>query len=93
MLGGELVAFDEIHKYKNWSLELKSIYDTFPDLKVIASGSSALEIHKGSHDLTRRAITYTLYGLSFREHIELEHNITLPIYALEDMIKQHNRIA
>jgi uncharacterized protein len=49
--GGKLIVFDEIHKYQNWSSELKSIYDTFPQLNVIASGSSALEIHKGSHDL------------------------------------------
>lgn len=54
--GGQLICFDEIHKYSNWSQELKSIYDTFPDLKVIASGSSALEIYKGSHDLSRSAI-------------------------------------
>src|SRR5690242_10098137 len=40
-LGGELVCFDEIHKYPNWSMELKSICDTFPKLKIVASGSSA----------------------------------------------------
>jgi len=62
--GGELLCFDEIHKYDNWSQELKSIYDSFPNLKVIASGSSALEIHKGSHDLSRRAIVYTMVGIS-----------------------------
>ena len=64
---GKLIAFDEIHKYPAWSKELKSIYDTFPDLKIIASGSSALEIHKGSHDLTRRAAVFKIKGLSFRE--------------------------
>lgn len=66
-VGGKLIAFDEIHKYPNWSRELKSIYDTFPKLQVIASGSSALEIHKGSHDLSRRALIRRMYGLSFRE--------------------------
>src|SRR3990172_9114577 len=55
-LGGQLVCFDEIHKYPNWSKELKSIYDSFPNLKIIASGSSAMQIQKESHDLSRRAI-------------------------------------
>ena len=81
-LGGVVVAFDEIHKYSNWSMELKSIYDTFPDLRILASGSSALEIHKGSHDLTRRAIVYHLFGLSFREFIELKYGISLPLYRI-----------
>jgi predicted AAA+ superfamily ATPase len=54
-LGGELICFDEIHKYSDWSMELKSIHDTFPNLKILASGSSALEITRGSHDLSRRA--------------------------------------
>jgi len=62
--GGKLIAFDEIHKYPSWSQTLKSIYDTFPKLHVIASGSSALEIHKGSHDLSRRAIISKISGLS-----------------------------
>jgi len=42
--GGKLLCLDEIHKYEDWSQELKSIYDSFPKLKVVASGSSALEI-------------------------------------------------
>jgi predicted AAA+ superfamily ATPase len=69
-LGGKYIAFDEIHKYPEWSIELKSIYDTFPELTILASGSSALEISKGSHDLARRAVVYRMFGLSFREFIE-----------------------
>ena len=65
--GVELIAIDEIHKYPQWSRELKSIYDTFPQLRIIASGSSALEIVKGSHDLSRRALLYSMQGMSFRE--------------------------
>ena len=60
-LGGEMICFDEIHKYAKWSTELKSIYDTFPKLTIIASGSSALEIYKGSHDLSRRAVAYMMF--------------------------------
>ncbi|MFI5343744.1 MAG: ATP-binding protein [Chlamydiales bacterium] len=91
--GGQFIAFDEIHKYLNWSMELKSIFDTFPELRIIASGSSALEIHKGSHDLTRRAIVYHLYGLSFHEFIELKYGLELPIYKLEEIISEHPKIA
>lgn len=92
-LGGKVIAFDEIHKYPNWSLELKSIYDTFPKLRIIASGSSALEIHKGTHDLSRRAVTYKMYGLSLREFIELSHNISLPSFNLQDILQEHSQLA
>lgn len=92
-LGGKLIAFDEIHKYENWSLELKSIYDTFPDIKIITSGSSALEIQKGSHDLSRRAIVHRLRGLSFREYLELYYDLSLQPYALDEILKNHIRIS
>jgi len=68
--GGKLLCFDEIHKYQNWSAELKNIYDRFDTLKIIATGSSALEINKGTHDLSRRAIVYNMVGMSFREFLE-----------------------
>ena len=71
--GGKLLCFDEIHKYENWSAELKNIYDRFDKLKIIATGSSALQINKGSHDLSRRAIIYNMVGMSFREFLELHH--------------------
>lgn len=92
-LGGKIIAFDEIHKYPNWSMELKSIYDTFPDLRILASGSSALEIKKGSHDLSRRAIVYHMLGLSFREYIELKYQVKLATYPLNEIIKNHTEYA
>lgn len=91
MLGGKTIAFDEIHKYPEWSKELKSIYDTFPTLHILASGSSALEIHKGSHDLSRRAIQYQLPGMSFREYLELTLQIKLSPLSLEEICNQHER--
>jgi predicted AAA+ superfamily ATPase len=91
--GGELICFDEVHKYKNWSSDLKSIYDTFPNLKIVASGSSILEIHKGSHDLSRRAIVYHMHGMSFREFIELSLNIALPTITLCNIITGHIQIS
>ena len=92
LFGGKWIAFDEIHKYPNWSQELKSIYDTFPDLQILASGSSALEIYKQSHDLSRRAIKYEMKGMSFREYLELIYNTKLQSYSLEDLCKNHEKI-
>ncbi len=89
--GGECIAFDEIHKIASWSIQLKSIYDSFPKLKILASGSSALEIHKGSHDLSRRAIVYRIPGLSFCEFLELSLNLEFPTFELEDLLENHQR--
>lgn len=91
--GGKLICFDEIHKYPEWSRELKSINDTFTKLKIIASGSSAMEIQKGSHDLSRRAIVYRMHGMSFREFIELHFELELHAYKLEEILERHQPIA
>lgn len=91
--GGHCICFDEIHKYPNWSQELKSIYDSFPYLKVIASGSSALEIFRDSHDLSRRVIKRMLPGFSLREYIEISQVIDLEWYSLETILERHIEIA
>ena len=83
---GKLFVIDEIHKYPEWSRELKQIYDTHPDMQIIFTGSSILDIQKGSSDLSRRALIYTLQGLSFREYLYLFHNIDTPIFSLEDIL-------
>jgi len=91
--GGKLLCFDEIHKYSNWSQELKTIYDNFPNLQIVASGSSALEINKGSHDLSRRAHILKMEGMSFKEFLELSLDIQLPLLTIEDIISNHENIA
>ncbi len=91
--GGEMIAFDEIHKYPNWSQELKSIYDTFPNLIILASGSSALAIHKGSHDLSRRAIIHRLHGLSFREFLGLQTENKFSPYSLTEILENHTKLS
>jgi predicted AAA+ superfamily ATPase len=90
---GKIICFDEIHKYDGWSAELKAIYDQYPNLKVIATGSSALEIDKGSHDLSRRAIVYSMYGMSFKEFLELSYNYEFESYTLENILSNHFDIA
>ncbi|MFO7790671.1 MAG: AAA family ATPase [Bacteroidales bacterium] len=91
--GGELLLLDEVHKYPGWSRELKLIYDDFPRLQVIFSSSSILDIYRGESDLSRRAITYTLKELSFREYMFFHHDIQLPHYTLENLIKAHENIS
>jgi len=91
--GGRLLCFDEIHKYANWSQELKSIYDNFPRLQIIASGSSALEINKGSHDLSRRAHQLQMHGMSFREYLELTEGIVLEKLSLKSILDEHESLA
>ena len=85
--GGSHLIIDEIHKYKDWARELKLIYDYQADLKVYFTGSSILDINKGSADLSRRAILYSMQGLSFREYLNLFHQIEIPVYSLADIIQ------
>lgn len=89
---GEYLFIDEIHKYTDWSRELKNIYDSFPTLKVVFTGSSVLDILKGSADLSRRAIIYKLQGLSFREYLRLFHSYDTEIYSLEQIINNEVKL-
>lgn len=84
--GGTHLYIDEIHKYGNWSTELKNIYDGHPTLYVVFTGSSVLDLLKGQADLSRRAVMYTMQGLSFREYLEMFHSIKMPKYTLEEVI-------
>ena len=90
--GGEQIFIDEIHKYENWSRELKQIHDSYPGLKVGFTGSSVLDIYKGYSDLSRRAPIFTMQGLSFREFLQLSHGIAVPAYTLEEILHQQARL-
>ena len=88
--GGELLAIDEIHKYKSgttdWSREIKEIHELYPDLKLIVSGSSLLRLREGDADLSRRAVKYTMPGLSFRESLRFYHGLEFKRWALDDIL-------
>ena len=84
--GGRYLVIDEIHKYHGWSRELKQIYDSHAGLNVIFTGSSILDIKKGSADLSRRVLIFEMQGLSFREYLKLFKNIDLPVYALDEIL-------
>lgn len=91
--GGTHLLLDEVHKYPNWSREIKLIYDNFPNLSVIFTSSSMLEIYKSESDLSRRAVSYELKELSFREFIEFETGHQLHVQTLSRLLKDHNTIA
>ena len=84
--GGQRLYIDEIHKYPSWSTELKMIYDYCPQLQVVITGSSILDLYKGIADLSRRIISYTLVGLSFREFLAMAKGINLPPMTLEEIL-------
>ena len=85
--GGKCIYIDEVHKYETWSREVKMMYDYLPELKIVLTGSSLLSIKKGvDADLSRRAIEYTLHGLSFREFLFLSEGISVPKYSLDEIV-------
>lgn len=92
-MGGEVLIIDEIHKIKNFEIELKLIYDSFFGLKVIFTGSNAVAINNAKADLSRRAVIYKLPVLSFREFLELETKIHLKSYSLDEILSNHEQIA
>lgn len=90
--GGRYLFIDEVHKYSNWSQELKLMYDSFPDLHVYFTGSSVLDIEKGEADLSRRAPKYLMQGLSFREFLAIRHQIDVPVFSLDQILANEARI-
>lgn len=91
--GGTHLFIDEVHKYENWSKEIKNLYDDFPELHISFTGSSLLEILNGRADLSRRTLVYELTGLSFREYLSLIKAHDFPIFTLEEILKNNEQIS
>jgi len=91
--GGQFLFLDEVHKYPNWAQEIKNIYDDYPELKIVFTGSSLLEILNARADLSRRAVMYTMQGLSYREFLNLVLEIELPLFSFQDIVSNHIEIA
>lgn len=84
--GGRHLFIDEVHKYKGWATELKMIYDNLPSLQVVFTGSSVLDIYKGTADLSRRVLVYHMQGLSFREFLNMRFGTDVPAYSLQQIV-------
>jgi predicted AAA+ superfamily ATPase len=91
--GGKILFIDEVHKYPNWSVELKNIYDGLPEMQVIFSASSALDIYRGEADLSRRVISYLLAGLSFREFLLFTHGLSFDPINMDEIKTNHRNLS
>jgi len=92
--GVKYFCFDEIHKNLNWARDLKSVYDEFKEVKIIASGSSLINLYKESFDLSRRVVSLEIPGLSFREFIEINNNVDgLPSFSIEEIFSNYEKIS
>ncbi len=91
--GGKHLFIDEIHKYQNWAIELKNIYDSYPGLQVVFTGSSILDIINSKADLSRRAVTYHIQGLSFREFVQIQSGKKIDPVSLPDLLSKHEQIS
>ena len=80
---------DEVHRYEGWSQALKNIYDDYPDMSIVYTSSSLLVLDNATVDMSRRQTPYTLYGLSFREYLDLESIFKTEAIPLEDILKHH----
>ena len=91
--GGKYLFLDEVHKYPNWSQEIKNLYDDFPELKIVFTGSSLLEILNARADLSRRAIVYEMQGFSFREYLSMNLKTAFPVFSFEEIISKHIQLS
>jgi uncharacterized protein len=91
--GGKALYMDEVHKYPDWAREIKNLYDFYPDLKIVFTGSSIIELLKQDVDLSRRALLHELHGLSFREYLKLSGTLDAPKAGLEELLNDHIHIA
>ncbi len=90
--GGKYLFLDEVHKYKGWSLEIKNAYDEFEDMHFVLSGSSLISLNEGVADLSRRCITYSMKGLSFREYLRMFHQKDFRKRTLEEILTDGNSL-
>ncbi|MFN3528830.1 MAG: AAA family ATPase [Bacteroidia bacterium] len=91
--GYRLFLFDEVHRYQHWSKDLKQLYDDYDDIQMWATGSSILDIARGSTDLSRRATVYRLHGLSFREFLNFRYQQNFSPLSLPDLLQHHQQLA
>lgn len=84
--GGQCLYLDEVHKYEGWSREVKNIHDSLPEMQVVFTGSSLLNILNAEADLSRRCVSYEMQGLSFREYLSFRHGVSLPALSLDDIL-------
>ncbi len=88
--GGKYLFLDEVHKFPGWSQAIKNLYDFYPDLHIVFTGSSIIDIAKEEADLSRRVLMHELFGLSYREFLEFKNGIKLPVISLQEILGATN---
>jgi len=91
--GGKVLVVDEAHKYPLWAREIKNIYDDFPNLQILFTGSSIIHLYKSRADLSRRAVMYQMPNLSFREFLKIDQHIEVQVLHLEEILSNHMQIS
>ena len=91
--GGKILFIDEVHKYPNWALEIKNLYDFYKDLRIVFTGSSVTDLLRQNADLSRRAVQYELSGLSYREFLAFTDVVNVPPITLKDILDNHVQLA
>ncbi len=91
--GVEYLYLDEVHRLPGWERQIKNLYDSYPELHIVFTGSSLLEIDHSIGDLSRRVSMHTLPGLSFREFLIYEGYEAGEPIPLPDILFEHEKIA
>lgn len=91
-MGGKHLFLDEVHHYPTWSREIKEIVDLYPDLKITFTGSSLIQILNADADLSRRVLSYTMEGLSFREFLHFYKGIQIKKHSLDEILANYDDI-
>lgn len=87
--GGKALFIDEIHKYENWSVEIKNIIDTYRHRQIVFSASSSVDLHRSKADLSRRVVYYPMKGLSFREYLLFTESLKTRVFTLDQLFSHH----
>jgi predicted AAA+ superfamily ATPase len=82
------VFLDEFQSLPQAGLFLKNIYDEYPEIKIIASGSSSLEIQKNTEFLTGRSVEFLMQPLSFLEYFSFVQQKKITAKKTSDEYKQ-----
>jgi len=91
--GGKTLILEQIQKYPGWASEIRTCYDNFPDLQIIFTASPVLRVIEGNNELHDIAKIYHLEGLSFREYLNYQSNLSFRRYTLEEILTHHVSIA
>ena len=90
--GGKVLLIDQVFKQPNWSTELRKCYDSYPNLKIVFTGSSVMRLKEENPELHSIVESYNLRGFSFREYLNLMTGNNFHAYTLDEILHNHEHI-